>query len=64
MNGASTATGILGPESSSRSFVWKCPKCTIDRQLLERLGQCIRRYVTDETLMAEAIDSGDPDWLE
>jgi len=35
-----------------------------DRQLLERLGQCIRRYVTDETLMAEAIDSGDPDWLE
>ncbi|HUT12493.1 MAG TPA: Imm51 family immunity protein [Thermoguttaceae bacterium] len=35
-----------------------------DRQLLERLGQCIRRYVADETLMAEAIENGDPDWLE
>ena len=34
------------------------------RELLEQLSDHVRRYIADETLMARAIENGDPDWLE
>lgn len=38
---------------------------TCDRHdLLEQLEQHIRRYAADESLMARAIENGDPEWLD
>ena len=35
-----------------------------ERPPLERLSEFVRRYAADESLMARAIENGDPEWLD